>query len=84
MKLNLKFTSTETILLLNAEDFTASHTSQLLGYLEDVPGFKVNDTLNFSTRTRIGSQERVPVLEAFNICLQHLSRDTDRIIINNI
>tara|TARA_R110002050_G_scaffold79721_2_gene170414 strand:- start:402 stop:650 length:249 start_codon:yes stop_codon:yes gene_type:complete len=79
--LNLKFKSTERILLLDAEDFTSSYNSQLLGYLEDVPGFKVNDTLNFSTRTRIGSQERVPVLEAFNMYLQQLSRDTDRIII---
>ena len=79
--LNLKFKSTERILLLNAEDFTSSYNSQLLGYLEDVPGFKVNDTLNFSTRTRIGSQQRVPVLEAFNMYLQQLSRDTDRIII---
>ena len=77
--LNLKFKSTERILLLNAEDFTSSYNSQLLGYLEDVPGFKVNDTLNFSTRTRIGSQERVPVLEAFNVYLQQLSRDADRI-----
>ena len=79
--LNLKFKSTERILLLNAEDFTSSYNSQLLGYLEEVPGFKVNDTLNFSTRTRIRSQERVPVLEAFNMYLQQLSRDTDRIII---
>ena len=68
--LNLKFKSTERILLLNAEDFTSSYNSQLLSYLEDVPGFKVNNTLNFSTRTMIGSQERVPVLEAFNIYLQ--------------
>ena len=70
-----------TILLLNEDDFISKHNSELLGYLEDVPNFKVNNTLNFATNMRIQSQTRVPVIEAFNIYLQQLSRDTDRIII---
>ena len=45
-----------------------------------IEGIKLPN-VTFKTRTRIGSQEMVPVLEAFNIFLQHLSRDTDRIII---
>lgn len=72
-----------TILLMNEDDFISKHNSELLGYLEDVPGFKVNEkTLNFSTRTRIGSDQPVPVINAFNMYLQQLSIDTDRIIIN--
>jgi len=43
--------------------------------------FKVNNTLNFATNMRIGAQERVPVLDAFNIYLQQISREIDRIII---
>ena len=70
-----------TILLLNEDDFVTKHNTELLGYLEDVPNFKVNNTLNFATNMRIGAQERVPVLDAFNIYLQQISREIDRIII---
>ena len=70
-----------TILLLNEDDFVTKHNTELLGYLEDVPKFKVNNTLNFATNMRIGAQERVPVLDAFNIYLQQISREIDRIII---
>ena len=71
-----------TILLMNEDDFISKHNSELLGYLEDVPGFKQEDnTLNFPTNIRIGAQTNVPVLNAFNIYLQQLNRDTDRIII---
>jgi len=71
----------QTILLLNEDDFVTKHNTELLGYLEDVPNFKVNNTLNFATNMRIGAQERVPVLDAFNIYLQQISREIDRIII---
>lgn len=79
--LNLRTKSTERILLMNAEEFESSHTSELLAYLEDVPNFKVNNTLNFSTNIRIGSQEQIKVLHAFNIYMQYLSQSIDRIII---
>lgn len=72
-----------TILLMNEDDFISNHNSELLGYLMDVPGFKVDDyTLNFSTKMRIASDQQVSVLNAFNMYLQQLSFDTDRIIIN--
>lgn len=72
----------KTILLMNEDDFISKHNSELLGYLMDVPEFKADEnTLNFSTQMRIGSEQQVPVLDAFNIYLQQLSRDTDRIII---
>tara|TARA_R110002050_G_scaffold233644_1_gene369561 strand:+ start:1434 stop:1688 length:255 start_codon:yes stop_codon:yes gene_type:complete len=72
----------QTILLMNEDDFVSKHNSELLGYLEDVPGFKVDEkTLNFTTNMRIGAQQNVPVLNAFNIYLQQLSREVQRIII---
>ena len=71
-----------TILLMTEDDFISKHNSELLGYLLDVPSFKVDGkTLNFSTRTRIASETSVPVLEAFNQYMQQMSFDTDRIII---
>ena len=79
--LNLRTKSTERILLMHAEEFESSYTSELLAYLEDVPNFKVNNTLNFSTNIRIGSQEQIKVLHAFNIYMQYLSQSIDRIII---
>ena len=75
----------ETILVMYAEDFLQNHNSELLAHLEDVPNFKQGNTLNFKTNMRIGSQNRVEVIDAFNIYLQKLQHEgVDRIIINNI
>lgn len=71
-----------TILLMTEDDFISKHNSELLGYLLDVPEFRVDEqTLNFSTKMRIGSEARVSVLDAFNQYMQQISFDTDRIII---
>ena len=70
-----------TILLMNEDDFKMNHTSELLAHLEDIPGFKRDGVLNFPTNIRIGGGENIQVLNAFNMYLQQLSRDTDRIII---
>ena len=74
-----------TILVMYADEFLSKHNNELLGHLESIANFKQGTTLNFATNIRIGAQENVPVLNAFNIYLQQLSREgVSRIIINNI
>lgn len=71
----------ENILIMNAEDFTSSYTSELLAHLEDVPDLRKGDTLNFPTRTVFRGMENNRVITAFNMYLQRLSHEVDRIII---
>ena len=72
----------ETILLMNAEDFTSSHNSELLAHLEDCQDVRFGDTLNFPTRIRFAGEHEVPVIRAFNMYLMRLSQSVDRIIIS--
>ena len=79
--LNIRTKSTERILLLSEEDFRMNYTSELLAYLEDVPSFKVGNTLNFRTNVIIRGTQDVKVLDAFNQYMRVLSQTVDRIII---
>ena len=73
----------ENILLLDANDFTSSYGSQLLGLLEDCEVINFEDHLNFTTDLRFEGTNNI-VIHAFNIYMQQLKREYSRIIINNI
>jgi hypothetical protein len=75
----------ENILLLDANDFTSSYNSELLGVLEDCQQINFGTHLNFTTNIRFeGNGNNNRVVQAFNIYLQQLRREYSRIIINNI
>ena len=74
----------ENILLLDANDFTSSYNSELLGALEDCQQINFGTHLNFSTNIRFEGNQNSRVIQAFNIYVQQLRREYSRIIINNI
>lgn len=75
-------TKKETILLVDAEEFTYNYTSELLATLEGCQQINFGDHLNFSTNIRFEGEQQSRVIFAFNQIVQRLG--VDRIIINNI
>tara|TARA_R110000851_G_scaffold162614_5_gene306453 strand:+ start:207 stop:425 length:219 start_codon:yes stop_codon:yes gene_type:complete len=69
------------VLILNRSDFKGYHNEELLANLDSCDDIKFGKSINFKTNTRFeGTGSRV--MDAFNIFLRHLTRSTDRIIIN--
>ena len=82
--LNKRSNIRESILLLDADVFTSSYNSELLGMLEDCESINFGTYLNFSTNLRFEGDSNSRIIQAFNIYLQRLRREYSRIIINNI
>jgi len=76
----------EVILVLDAEDFTSSYNSELLGHLEDCPSINFGSYLMFRTDLVFENDNGAPpkVLQAFNFYLRQLRASCTRVMINNI